>query len=160
PLTTPTPEASPPNVVLQQNPARLLTALGFPDIGAKGITLEPSIMLNQKARYLNHLHELRRINEGDDTGDSPGYALNLIRVPVSILPGKHPQEGHGAEVTMTLKPYLSDELLPTTFRNLVVNDLLEQIGVPLTQFLNDPQYVLFFKLDALETAITIAKDKS
>jgi hypothetical protein len=144
PISIPTPDPISP-VYLDRNPARLPSALGFGTIGKDAITVEPSVYLNQKARYLNHLHELRRINEGDDTGDSPGYALNLIRVPVSVLPGKHTQEGHGAEVTMTLKPHLSEELLPTTFRNLVVNDLLEQIGVPLTQFLNDKEQVAHFK---------------
>ncbi len=145
PISTPTPDPTSP-VSLDRNPARLPSAIGFNAISAQGITVEPSIYLNQKARYLNHLHELRRINEGDDTGDSPGYALNLIRVPVSILPGKHTQEGHGAEVTMTIKPYLSEELLPTTFRNLVLNDLLEVVGVPLTQFLNDKDQVEHFKI--------------
>ena len=96
------------------------------------------MILDQKARFLNHLHELRRINEGDDIGDSPGYALNLVRVPVSILPGKCTQIGYGAEVTMTLKPYLSDELLPVTFRNLIINDVVDQITFPITQFINDP----------------------
>ena len=49
---------------------------------------------------------------------------------------------------MTLKPYLSDYLLPATFRNLVINDLLEVIGVPLTYFLNDPKgrdYTVYMK---------------
>lgn len=145
PQTVPTPDPI-TAVTLTQNAARLPGPIGFDALAGKNITLEPSILLNQKARYLNHLHELRRINEGDDTGDSPGYALNLIRVPVSVLPGSHTQEGYGAEVTMTLKPHLSDELLPTTFRNLVVNDLLEVIGVPLTHFLNDPEQVNHFKI--------------
>jgi len=101
------------------------------------ISLEPTEKLDQEARYLNYLNELRRINEGDDTADAPGYSLNVVRVPVSLLPGKHTRIGHGAEVTMTLTPYLSDELLPTTFRNLVANDLVDQIGLPLTQALND-----------------------
>jgi hypothetical protein len=150
-ITPPTADTINP-VQLTQNDARLPAAITFGSIGSAGtlanhgITTEPSIYLNQKARYLNHLQELRRINEGDDTGDSPGYALNLIRVPVSVLPGKHTQEGHGAEVTMTLKPYLSDELLPTTFRNLVVNDLLEVIGVPMTQFLNDCEQVTHYQI--------------
>ncbi len=104
-----------------------------------GISLEPTVHLDQKARYLNHLNELRRTNEGDDTADSPGYSLNLVRIPVSVLPGKKTGVGCGAEVTMTLTPYLGDELLPTTFRNLVLNDLTDQIGFPLTQFLNDPR---------------------
>ena len=43
-------------------------------------------------------------NEGDDTADSPGYALNLVRIPVSVLPGKKTRIGHGAEATMTLTP--------------------------------------------------------
>jgi hypothetical protein len=145
PIPTATPDPISP-VTLDRNPARLPSAIGFNAISSQGITVEPSVYLNQKARYLNHLNELRRINEGDDTGDSPGYALNLIRVPVSVLPGKHTQAGHGAEVTMTLKPYLSNELLPTTFRNLIMNDLLEVIGVPLTQFLNDKEQVNHFKL--------------
>lgn len=110
---------------------------------AESISLEPTVMLDQKARYLHHLNELRRINEGDDTADSPGYALNLVRIPVSVLPGSHTREGYGAEVTMTLTPYLGDDLLPTTFRNLILNDLVDQIGVPLTELINDPDMSLF-----------------
>src|SRR5262249_50705888 len=52
----------------------------------------------------------------------------------------------GAEVTMTLTPYLSDELLPTTFRNLILNDLVDQIGVPLTELVNDPDLVTLARL--------------
>lgn len=105
----------------------------------KGLQLEPTVSLDQRSRYINHLHELRRINEGDDTADSPGYALNLVRIPVSVLPGSHTRQGYGAEVTMTMQPYLSDELLPTTFRNLVLNDLVDQLGVPLTLAINDKE---------------------
>ncbi len=107
-------------------------------LGNNGINVEPAVYLDQKSRYLNHLNELRRISEGDDTADSPGYALNLVRIPVSILPGKCTDVGHGAEITMTLTPHLSEELLPTAFRNLVVNDLVEQIAYPVTQFINNP----------------------
>jgi hypothetical protein len=121
------------------------TQLGFATAAGKGgIQLEPSIYLDQKARYLNHLQELRRINEGDDTADSPGYSLNLVRIPVSVLPGKCTEKGHGAEVTMTLTPHLNDELLPTTFRNLVLNDLVDQIGFPVTQFINNPENAVYF----------------
>jgi hypothetical protein len=111
--------------------------------GGGTISVEPEVFLDQKARYINHLNELRRINEGDDTADSPGYALNLVRIPVSIFPGKCTDVGHGAEVTMTLKPILSEELLPTTFRNLVLNDLVEQIDYPLTQFVNNPNNTVY-----------------
>jgi hypothetical protein len=119
---------------------RMGKQLGFA-FASTGISLEPTVHLDQKSRFLNHLNELRRINEGDDTADSPGYALNLVRIPVSVLPGSCTMTGYGAEVTMTLNPYLSDELLPTTFRNLVINDLVDQISVPLTQLLNDVETI-------------------
>ena len=45
---------------------------------------------------------------------------------------------------MTLRPYLNDELLTTTFRNLVLNDLVDQIAFPVTQFINTPQYSVYF----------------
>lgn len=118
-----------------RNQAALAGQIGFKNFTS--LSLEPTEDLDQRARYLNHLNELRRINEGDDTADSPGYALNLVRIPVSVLPGKKTDVGHAAEVTMNLQPVLGEELLPTTFRSLVMNDLLDQIGVPLTEALND-----------------------
>ncbi len=128
---------------ISRTPVRNGPALEF--AGAKtGITVEPTVLLDQRARYLNHLHELRRINEGDDTADSPGYALNLVRIPVSVLPGKCTDVGCGAEVTMTLTPYLNGELLPTTFRNLVLNDLVDHLGLPATVFLNNPDNSVLF----------------
>lgn len=99
------------------------------------VALEPTLVLEQKARYLNLLNQIRRTNEGDDTADSPGYSLNLVRIPVSVLPGKKTQTGYGAEITFTLTPVLSDALLPTTFRNLVINDLADQLAFPLVRFL-------------------------
>ncbi|VTU02541.1 Uncharacterized protein OS=Singulisphaera acidiphila (strain ATCC BAA-1392 / DSM 18658 / VKM B-2454 / MOB10) GN=Sinac_2187 PE=4 SV=1 [Gemmataceae bacterium] len=110
-------------------------AAGTP--GTLNIGIEPTLYLAQKKRYLDFLNQLRRENEGDDTADSPGYSLNLVRLPVSVLPGRRTDEGHGAEVTFTIDPILGDDLLPMTFRNLVINDLLHQLGFPLTQFLND-----------------------
>jgi hypothetical protein len=101
--------------------------------GSEEIGLEPTVFLDQMSRYLQHLHELRRINEGDDTSDSPGYALNLVRIPVSALPGKLTREGWGAEVTVTATPILSADLMPTTFRNLVINDLVDTLGLPLVR---------------------------
>lgn len=101
--------------------------------GANKIQLEPVLELDQQSRYLQHLQELRRINEGDDTSDSPGYSLNLVRVPVSILPGKLTREGFGAEITISAQPVLSEDLLPTTFRNLVTNDLVDQLGLPIVR---------------------------
>src|SRR5262249_15833021 len=75
--------STPSNTVIQSTPLRQ----GLPGFSQTQIKLEPTLHLDQMARYLNHLHELRRINEGDDTADSPGYSLNLMRIPVSVLPG-------------------------------------------------------------------------
>lgn len=103
------------------------------------LSLEPTARVAQMARYLNYVNELRRINEGDDTADSPGYAMYLLRVPVSVLPGKKTQQGFGAEITILAEPQLTDDLLPTTFRNLVINDVVDQLSLPLTRLLNDYQ---------------------
>jgi hypothetical protein len=127
---------------ITRNAPNMPTFLGF---GANAtIALEPTVIEEQKARFLNALHELRRINEGDDTADSPGYSLNLIRLPVSIFPGKRTDVGYGAEMTLTVTPQLSDELLPMTFRNLVLNDLVDQVGFPTTEFINNPDNAVYF----------------
>lgn len=108
----------------------------LPTIGVAGATnvgLEPVVHLDELARYLQHLDELRRINEGDDTSRSPGYSLNLVRIPVSILPGKLTRTGFGAEITITATPVISDDLLPTTFHNLAVNDVVDVLGLPLVR---------------------------
>ena len=101
------------------------------------LSLEPSVHLDQLSRYLNHLAELRRVNEGDDSADSPGYSLNLVRIPVSVLPGARTRKGHGAEITVIAEPCLGDDLLPTTFRSLVINDLVDVIAPALTWAVND-----------------------
>jgi hypothetical protein len=102
------------------------------------IGLEPTIHLDHLSRYLNHLNELRRINEGDDIADSPGYSLNLVRMPVSILTGAHTQAGHGAEITVIAEPTLGPDLLPTTFRSLAINDLVDLLAPGLTFAVNVP----------------------
>jgi hypothetical protein len=107
--------------------------------GDEPLGLEPTLHLDQLSRYLNHLNQLRRINEGDDSADSPGYSLNLVRVPVSITPGDLTRKGHGAEITFIAEPILGDDLLPATFRNLVINDLVDIIAPALTWAVNDPE---------------------
>ena len=101
------------------------------------IGLEPKLHLDQLSGYLHHLHALRRVNEGDDSADAPGYALNLVRLPVSILPGCLTRRGYGAEVTLTASMQLDAELLPRTFRNLVINDLVDTIAPALVHCVND-----------------------
>ena len=110
--------------------------IGFGDVGKKGIALEPTIHLDQMSRYINHLHQLRRISDGDDKADAPGYALHLVRMPISVLPGDKTREGYGAEVTVMAKPHLHESLLPETFRGLVINDLVDQMTFPLAKFLD------------------------
>ena len=114
------------------------------------LALEPTTHLDQLSRYLSHLAELRRVNEGDDSADAPGYALNLVRLPVSITPGTHTRKGHGAEITIRAEAVLGPDLLPTTFRNLVINDLVDMIAPSLTWCVNDPECVAW--------ATTIAAD--
>src|SRR5262249_10515263 len=95
-------------------------------VGPDGrLALEPTIIEDQKKRFLEHLAELRRINEGDDNADAPGYALNLIRIPISVLSGDCTQVGYGAECTITAMSHLPDDLLPQKFKNLVINDLVK-----------------------------------
>ena len=100
---------------------------------ASGIGLEPTIELDQMKRYLDHLNEIRRVNEGDDTSDSPGYSLNLVRIPVSLLPGEMTRAGHGAEVTITAKPHVSPELLPKVYRDLVINDIVDSLALSMVK---------------------------
>ncbi|UUO04976.1 hypothetical protein M4951_16480 [Blastopirellula sp. J2-11] len=111
------------------------------EFGNDTLALEPTLQLDQMSRYLNHLHELRRINEGDDIADSPGYSLNLVRIPVSILPGGHTREGYGAEITVIAEPYLGEDLLPTTFRSLVTNDLVDLLSPALASIVNEPSII-------------------
>ena len=101
----------------------------------QALTLEPGIQNQQLFRYLNSLNTLRRINEGDDIADSPGYAMNLLRVPVSILPGKRTRQGYGADISMTLHPALDEDLLPKTFRSLVVNDQVDQLSLSMVRLI-------------------------
>lgn len=103
------------------------------------LALEQTQMIDQLQRYIQHVNQHRRINEGDDTSDAPGYALNLVRVPVSVLPGTLTKRGYGAEITFTAKSYLGPDLLPMTFRDMILNDLTDQLSIPLVKFINsDP----------------------
>ena len=138
-ISNPVGGGTPAETVIARTPPFAATAQPFADFGlanSNAVSLEPTIHLDHLSRYLNHLHELRRINEGDDIADSPGYALNLVRIPVSITPGQRTQAGHGAEITVTADPQLGDELLPTTFRTLVINDIIDMLAPGLTFAVN------------------------
>ncbi|AMV29127.1 hypothetical protein VT84_32330 [Gemmata sp. SH-PL17] len=124
--------------------------------GPTGLQLEPTIILDEKKRFLDHLNQIRRVNEGDDTADSPGYALYLVRVPVSVLPGKRTDSGHGAEIMMSVKPIIGDDLLPSTFRSLVTNDMVDQFSELMTVALNSDRESL---IAALGDKAGISADK-
>ncbi|NDC64490.1 MAG: hypothetical protein EBZ59_11030, partial [Planctomycetia bacterium] len=81
--------------------APFATPAGATPFATGPLAVEPTLHLDHLSRYLNHLSELRRINEGDDSADSPGYSLNLVRIPVSVIPGGRTRRGHGAEITIT-----------------------------------------------------------
>ncbi len=118
------------------------------------LALEPTAHLDQLSRYLSHLAELRRVNEGDDSADGPGYALNLVRIPVSVTPGGRTCRGHGAEITIRAEPVLGPDLLPTTFRSLVLNDLVDMIAPALTWCVNDAECVAWADTIAADGAAT------
>jgi hypothetical protein len=139
-----------PVVIARTAPFMLPAGPEGVSFGDGPLSLEPTLHLDQLSRYLNHLNQLRRINEGDDSADSPGYSLNLVRIPVSIMPGDLTRKGHGAEITFIAEPILGDDLLPATFRNLVINDLVDVIAPALTWAVNDP--------DCLAWAATILGD--
>jgi len=127
--------------------ARFVGFDGLGDDHLPAVGLEPTIRLDQMKRYLDHLNEIRRINEGDDTSDSPGYSLNLVRVPISILPGEQTREGWGAEIEMTCKQHDTPELLSRVFRELVINDLVDALGVSTLRISEAIDDVAFLKED-------------
>ncbi len=123
----------------------------------KGITIEPTVYLDQMARYIKHLHQLRRVNEGDDTADASGYALILMRIPASILPGSKTRTGYGAELTVTVTPELSEDLLPETFKDLVFNDLVDQLSLPILRLAEQRPWESEF---SYEQSIEYQKEKA
>jgi hypothetical protein len=116
--------------------------------GDEPVALEPTVHVDQLSRYLLHLQALRRINEGDDSADAPGYDLTLVRIPVSVEPGQRNRRGHAAEITIAATPVLGHALLPTAFRKLVINDLVDVIAPALTWCVNDPECVAWAALIA------------
>ena len=93
-----------------------------------GLGLEPSIYLDERKQYIDHLHALRRENLSDDISDSAGYALYLMRLPVSIDPGDKTKRGFGAVVNVTASHDFGPKFLPATYRNLVINDVVDQLS--------------------------------
>jgi hypothetical protein len=90
--------------------------------------VDPTVYLDEKKRFLEHLNEIRRINLGPDQNDSSGYGLYLIRLPVSITPGEKTYHGFGADLAVTVEHEFGPDFVSTTFRNLVINDVVDQLA--------------------------------
>lgn len=93
-----------------------------------GLGVEPTIYLDELKRYQDHLNQLRRVNMGDDIADSAGYGLYLVRMPVSVQTGECTNKGHGAILTATLRHDFDRNFLASTFRNMAINDLVDQLS--------------------------------
>ena len=61
----------------------------------------------------------------------------LMRMPVSLLPGPESQVGKGASVTVEAKFEPTTDLLPVTFRNVLILDTTYQLKDILTQACTD-----------------------
>jgi len=92
------------------------------------LNIEPTIALDEKKRFLEHDYELLRVNQGDDTADVAGYGLYLFRLPVSIDPAGPTCKGWGGLLTVTVRHEFGCAFLPETFRNLVINDLVDLLA--------------------------------
>lgn len=90
--------------------------------------LEPTVLLDEKKRFLDHLNEIRRVNLGDDISVAPGYGLYLFRLPVSIQPGERTLQGCGAQLWITVRPEFTNRFLPITIRNLIVAELVDHMA--------------------------------
>jgi hypothetical protein len=121
------------------------------------ISLEPTLHLDHLSRYVGHLQSLRRINEGDDSADAPGYSLNLVRLPVSVLPGADTARGHGAEICFIADLDLDLDLLPRTFRSLVINDLVDLLAPPLVHCVNDADCIAWADRIMADTAFETSR---
>ena len=93
-----------------------------------GIGLEPTTVLRQKKTYHDTLNAIRRNNMGDDTADSAGYGLVPRPAPDLGPAGGEDLPRPRVQVTFNVRPEFEPDFLPETFHNLVINDLVEQIG--------------------------------
>jgi hypothetical protein len=103
-------------------------ALLAPLQGAATLNIEPTVALDERKRFLDHDYELLRVNLGDDTADAAGYGLYLFRLPVAIDPAGPTCKGWGGMLTVTVRHEFGGAFLPDTFRNLVVNDLVDLLA--------------------------------
>ena len=82
---------------------------------------------------------------GPDQNDSYGYGLYLVRLPVSITPGECTYQGHGADLSVQVEHEFGPYFLPTTFHNLVVNDLVDQLAPYIYESIRSGEYANYLK---------------
>ena len=140
------------------------TASANPSGTALGLGVDPTVYLDEKKRFLEHLNHIRRINQGPDQNDSSGYGLYLVRMPVSITPGEKTYQGFGAEVALHVEHEFTPDFLPTTFRNLVINDVVDQLGPFIHEVLRSGFYDRYLKplhdAKALRPGLEIQTDQT
>jgi hypothetical protein len=124
-----------------------------------GIGLEPTIYLDQEKEFIDHLNEWRRVNMGSDRDESAGYALYLVRLPVSIVPGHTTREGHGAEIAVAVQHQFHPVFLGSTFRNLVINDLVDQLSPVIYEYLRSGQIAREDELAAAQRRVADAEGR-
>ncbi len=117
-----------PNTITSLGTGPFSMGFGTTNTPIYGLGVEPTVYLDELKRFQDHLNEIRRVNMGDDVADSAGYGLYLIRMPVSIQPGECTLKGHGAVLTATVRHDFGSNFLASTFRSLVINDLVDQLG--------------------------------
>jgi hypothetical protein len=117
------------NNIVEKNEGKPITGSSL------GFSLEPNVELDQRADYINHLHRIRRVGLGDDNADSAGYGIYLMRVPISVQPGDKTVKGHGAIVNLTMRHDFGPGFLASTYRNLVINDVVDKLSGPVHEMI-------------------------
>jgi len=123
---------------LTENTEFLAAHPGLPAKFGDMLGIESTVYLDEKKRFLDHLEQIRRVNLGDDTSDSAGYGFYLLRLPVSIQPGRKTQVGHGALLNVTVRHEFDPEFTARTFRNLAINDLVNLLTPLIYNLLTHP----------------------
>jgi hypothetical protein len=135
-----------------------LTPPSAANAAALTLGVEPTVYLEEKQRFLNYLNHLRRLNLGPDQNDSSGYGLYLVRLPVSITPGECTYQGHGADLSVQVEHEFTRDFLPSAFRRMVINDVIDQLGPFLYEVIRTGYYekILDRRYQAAKTRLALS----
>lgn len=122
-----------------------LAAPSATNTAALSLGVDPTVYLDEKKRFLDYLNHLRRLNLGPDQNDSSGYGLYLVRLPVSIAPGECTYQGHGADLSVQVEHEFTPNFLPSAFRRLVINDVVDQLSPFLYEIIRSGYYEKMLK---------------